>query len=181
MFSPVRSHWGVTLAGVAGTSAAVQAVAPALILTGFQAPPVVRRGPEQVRMVPGVPLDLDARTADRGAAGCAERCDVVLADAGVEETGGGELADKSATYHSCLAASEYGFTITPELARTGVESCVRTSDGRHAAMTVTGVEKRNDRLSLVLATVTVWEAPPVTVLRTDEEEPPLFQELPPGW
>jgi hypothetical protein len=184
MFSPVRGHWDVTLAGVAGTNAVVQAVvAPAMTLTGFQAAPVVRRGPEQLRLAPGARVDLDSRAPDWGAAGCAERCDLTLdgQGGGIEETGGGELADKSAAYYSCLAASEYGFAIAPDRAGTGVEACARTSDGRHVGMTVTGVEKNGDRVAVVAVTLTVWEAPPVTIIRTDEEEPPLFQELPPGW
>jgi hypothetical protein len=182
MFGPVRGHWDVTLAGVAGTSAAVQVVvAPAMVLTGFQAAPVVRRGPEQLRLTPGERVDLDSRAPDWGAAGCAERCDLTVDDqgGGIAETGGGELADKSAAYYSCLAASEYGFTIAPD--RTGVEACARTSDGRHVGMTVTGVERNGGRVAAVAVTLTVWEAPPVTVLRTDEEEPPLFQDLPGDW
>lgn len=175
MFSPVRGHWNVTLAGIAGTTAVVQAVvAPAMTLTGFQAAPAVRRGPEQLRLAPGARIDLDSRAADWGAATCAERCDLVVTGQGsIEETGGGELADKSAGYYSCLAASEYGFTITPGTASAGVEACGRTSDGRNAGITVT----RTGNGDLVLA-VTVWEPPPVTILRTDEEEPPLFQDLP---
>jgi hypothetical protein len=43
----------------------------------------------------------------------------------------------------------------------------------NAGITVT----RTGNGDLVLA-VTVWEPPPVTILRTDEEEPPLFQDLP---
>ncbi|MEV4282844.1 hypothetical protein [Actinoplanes xinjiangensis] len=181
MFSPVRGHWDVTLAGVAGTSAAVPAVAaPTMTLTGFQAAPVLRRGPEQLRLTPGSRVDLDSRAPDWGAGGCAERCDLTLDDqaGGLAEIAGGELADKSATYHSCLAASEYGFTITADRAGTGLEACARTSDGRHAGMTVTGVEKSGDRIAVLVVTLTVWEAPPVTIIRTDEEEPPLFQDLP---
>lgn len=176
MFSPVRGHWDVTLAEVAGTSIAVQAVvAPALIRTGFQAAPTVRRGPDRLRLAPGARIDLDSRAADWGATGCAERCDLVVTDQGaIEETGGGELADKSAAYYSCLAASEYGFTITPEAAAAGVEACGRTSDGRNAGITVT---RAADSRDLIVA-VTVWETPPVTIFRTDEEEPPLFQDLP---
>ncbi|GIE77299.1 hypothetical protein Aph02nite_32490 [Actinoplanes philippinensis] len=182
LFVPVRGYWSATPAGFAGTSTTVQAVvAPAVVLTGFQAAPAVRRGPEQLRLAAGARLDLDSRRADWAATDCAERCDLLLdGSQGVEEAGGGELADKSAAYYSCLAASEYGFTITPELADAGVETCVRTGDGRHAALTVTGVEKAGGRISLIAGTITVWEAPPVTVLRSDEEEPPLFQELPPG-
>ena len=184
LLSPVRGYWDVALSSAAGLPLVTQAVvAPAMTSTGFQAAPVVRRGPEELRLLPGVRVDLDSRAPGWGAGGCAERCDVVLdaQGAGVEETGGGELADKSATYHSCLAASDYTFAITPDRAVVGVEACGRTGDGRHAGMTVTRVEKSGDRVTLVVTTVTVWEAPPVAVVRTVEEEPPLFQELPGDW
>jgi hypothetical protein len=183
LLSPVRGHWDVPVAGVAGLSVTVPAAVPAMILTGFQAPPAVRRGPEELRLAPGAWADLDSRSADWGAAACAERCDLYLNDqgGGVEETGSGELADKSAAYYSCLAATDYGFAITPDLAEPGAEACSRTSDGRHAGMTVTRVEKTGDRVSLIVATVTVWEAPPVTVLRNEDPDPPLFQDLPGDW
>lgn len=176
--SPVGGHWAVPLAGAPGLPVPVPVAAPAMILTGFQAAPAVRRGPEELRLNPGMSADLDSRAAGWGAADCAERCDLHLSDQGIEGTSGGELADKSAAYYSCLAASDYEFTITPDLAGPGVEACVRTSDGRHAGLTVTRVEKSGDRISLVVATVTVWEAPPVTVLRSEDPDPPLFQDIP---
>lgn len=175
LLGPVRGHWDVTLAGVAGVSTVVQAVAaPAVIRTGFQAAPVVRRGPERLLLAPGARADLDSRAADWAVSGCVERCDLaVTASGGVEETGSGELADKSAAYYSCLAAREFGFTIAPATVAAGAQACGRTSDGRTAAITV-----NRDFTGLLVLTVTVWEPPPVPVLRSDEEEPPLFQDLP---
>lgn len=136
---------------------------PTPTLTSERPGPTVRRGPVELRMaggqVTGTEIDLDSEAPNWDVNNCASGCDINFRGNlnGIEEANG-QMAEASATYESCQAATTYGFTIGPREAKTGLETCVLTDEGRTAGLVVGKVTRSDpDHVEQITLTVTVWE------------------------
>lgn len=126
---------------------------------------VVRRGPQDLRMIGGsvnvveTEVDLDSLSPNWQVNSCAENCDINFRGSlhGVEEAYG-QMARSPADRGSCRSATAYGHALTPREAKIGAEVCVLTNEGRFAGLVVKDVRKSDsDHVESILFEVTVWE------------------------
>jgi hypothetical protein len=135
------------------------AASPSDTTTGNPSDPGLRRPTKDVVLTDGTQLDLDSTAPNFDAGNCGSECDIQFRGPlnGIEESNGW-MAEREATYESCLEATETGFRIHPTTITKGMQVCALTSQRRRAGLVVKDFTKRDsDHITKIVLTITVWE------------------------